>query len=52
MIGYVWLFPRSDFCTKLPVTVGIADSVSDILAEKNADAMPDKMVPFHYYYYM
>jgi hypothetical protein len=42
----------SDFCTKLPVTVGIADSVSDILAEKQADAMPNKMVPYHYYYYM
>jgi hypothetical protein len=42
----------SDYCTKLPVTVGIADSVSDILAEKQADAMPNKMVPYHYYYYM
>jgi hypothetical protein len=42
----------SDYCTKLPVTVGIADSVSDVLAEKKADAMPNEMVPYHYYYYM
>lgn len=42
----------SDFCKKLPVTVGIADSVSDILAEPKANELPEKAFPYHYYYYM
>jgi len=42
----------SDFCKKLPVTVGIADAVSDILAEPLAGELPEEMFPYHYYYYM
>lgn len=42
----------SDFCKKLPVTVGIADAVSDILAEPMAQDLPDGAFPYHYYYYM
>ncbi|MFC7226793.1 hypothetical protein N0B31_05205 [Salinirubellus salinus] len=42
----------SDFCKKLPVTVGIADAVSDILAEPMAQELPDGAFPYHYYYYM
>ncbi len=42
----------SDFCKKLPVTVGIADAVSDILAEPMAQNLPDGAFPYHYYYYM
>ncbi|ELZ32864.1 argonaute/piwi family protein [Halorubrum tebenquichense] len=39
----------SDFCKRLPVTIGIANAVSDILAEPNAD---DINLQTHYYYYM
>jgi hypothetical protein len=39
----------SDFCKRLPVTIGIANEVSDILAEPNAD---DIDLQTHYYYYM
>lgn len=39
----------SDFCKRLPVTIEIADAVSDILAEPNAD---DINLDTHYYYYM
>lgn len=42
----------SDFCKKLPVTVGIADAVSDILAEPLAGELHEKAFPYHYYYYM
>lgn len=39
----------SDFCKRLPVTIGIADAVSDILAEPAAS---DINLQTHYYYYM
>jgi hypothetical protein len=39
----------SDFCKRLPVTIEIADAVSDILAEPNADEIN---LDTHYYYYM
>lgn len=39
----------SDFCKRLPVTIGIANAVSDILAEPNADEVN---LDTHYYYYM
>lgn len=39
----------SDFCTKRPVTIRIADRVSDILAEPAAN---DVTLQTHYYYYM
>ncbi len=42
----------SDFCKKLPVTVGIADAVSDILAEPMAADLHADTFPYHYYYYM
>jgi len=42
----------SDFCKKLPVTVGIADAVSDILAEPLAQDLHADTFPYHYYYYM
>ena len=41
----------SDFCKKLPMTVGIADAVSDILAEPMAQNLPDGAFPYHHYYY-
>lgn len=39
----------SDFCKRLPVTIGIADAVSDILAEPEAAGVD---LDTHYYYYM
>lgn len=39
----------SDFCKRSPVTIGIADAVSDILAEPEAS---DVNLETHYYYYM
>jgi hypothetical protein len=39
----------SDFCKRLPVTIGIADAVSEILAEPAAS---DVNLQTHYYYYM
>lgn len=42
----------SDFCKKLPVTVSIADAVSDILAEPLAGELHEDTFPYHYYYYM
>ena len=39
----------SDFCKRLPVTIGIADAVSDILAEPAASNIN---LQTHYYYYM
>lgn len=39
----------SDFCKRRPVTIGIADAVSDILAEPEASEVN---LQTHYYYYM
>ncbi|QIO25289.1 hypothetical protein [Haloarcula sp. JP-L23] len=39
----------SDFCKRLPVTIGIADAVSEILAEPAASEVN---LQTHYYYYM
>ena len=39
----------SDFCRRLPVTISIAEDVSDILAEPRASQID---LQSHYYYYM
>ncbi|WP_255153031.1 argonaute/piwi family protein [Halorarius halobius] len=39
----------SDFCTKLPVTIGISDAVGNILAEAEAQ---NTSLDIHYYHYM